>query len=256
MREDRSDMSEDDDTPDLAAVSTIETSSSNRPRGCSADGEYVSPYPDQVLENVLENVLLFLTNRRDRNAVSLVCKAWYHVEALTRSELFIGNCYAVSPRRVAERFRRVRAVTVKGKPRFADFNLMPPNWGAHFTPWVTAMAYSYRALEKLCLKRMSVKDEDLELLAHFPCFKELVLVCCDGFGTSGLAVVASKCRCLIRYVMKDFKQWLQHVRISVSFGCSLSMLGRILRALFLRQVSKQFPRGVTGCSQFYISVSE
>ncbi|CAL5348863.1 unnamed protein product [Camellia sinensis] len=194
MREDRSDMSEDDDTPDLAAVSTIETSSSNRPRGCSADGEYVSPYPDQVLENVLENVLLFLTNRRDRNAVSLVCKAWYHVEALTRSELFIGNCYAVSPRRVAERFRRVRAVTVKGKPRFADFNLMPPNWGAHFTPWVTAMAYSYRALEKLCLKRMSVKDEDLELLAHFPCFKELVLVCCDGFGTSGLAVVASKCR--------------------------------------------------------------
>lgn len=42
---------------------------------------------------------------------------------------------------------------------------------------------------------MSVKDDDLELLAHFfPLFKELVLVCCDGFGTSGLAVVANKCR--------------------------------------------------------------
>ncbi|KAI8024421.1 Transport inhibitor response 1-like protein [Camellia lanceoleosa] len=41
---------------------------------------------------------------------------------------------------------------------------------------------------------MSVKDEDLELLADsFPYFKELVLVCCDGFGTSGLAVIANKC---------------------------------------------------------------
>ena len=122
-------------------------------------------------------------------------KSWLRAEALTREELFIGNCYAVSPRRVTERFQRVRAVTLKGKPRFADFNLVPPKWGAHFAPWVAAMGDSYRALEKLCLKRMSVKDEDLELLARsFPCFKELVLVCCDGFGTSGLAMVASKCR--------------------------------------------------------------
>ncbi|CBI19230.3 unnamed protein product, partial [Vitis vinifera] len=116
-------------------------------------GEFQSPSPDQVLENVLENVLLFLTSRRDRNAVSL------------------------------------------GKPRFADFNLMPPNWGAYFTPWVTAMATSYPWLEKVYLKRMFVTDRDLELLAQsFPAFKELVLVCCDGFGTSGLAGIASKCR--------------------------------------------------------------
>ncbi|XP_034675961.1 transport inhibitor response 1-like protein [Vitis riparia] len=158
-------------------------------------GEFQSPSPDQVLENVLENVLLFLTSRRDRNAVSLVCKSWYRAEALTRSDLFIGNCYAVSPRRAIERFRRVRSVVLKGKPRFADFNLMPPNWGAYFTPWVTAMATSYPWLEKVYLKRMFVTDRDLELLAQsFPAFKELVLVCCDGFGTSGLAGIASKCR--------------------------------------------------------------
>lgn len=160
-------------------------------------GEFQSPSPDQVLENVLENVLLFLTSRRDRNAVSLVCKSWYRAEALTRSDLFIGNCYAVSPRRAIERFRRVRSVVLKGKPRFADFNLMPPNWGAYFTPWVTAMATSYPWLEKVYLKRMFVTDRDLELLAQsFPAFKELVLVCCDGFGTSGLAGIASKCRCV------------------------------------------------------------
>ena len=160
-------------------------------------GDFQSPSPDQVLENVLENVLLFLTSRRDRNAVSLVCKSWYRAEALTRSDLFIGNCYAVSPRRAIERFRRVRSVVLKGKPRFADFNLMPPNWGAYFTPWVTAMATSYPWLEKVYLKRMFVTDRDLELLAQsFPAFKELVLVCCDGFGTSGLAGIASKCRCV------------------------------------------------------------
>lgn len=158
-------------------------------------GEFQSPFPDQVLENVLENVLVFLTSRRDRSAVSLVCKSWYRAEGLTRSELFIGNCYSVSPRRATERFRRVRAVLLKGKPRFADFNMMPPNWGAHFAPWITTMASAYPWLEKVHLKRMSVTDDDLVLLAHsFPRFKELTLVCCDGFGTSGLAMVASKCR--------------------------------------------------------------
>ncbi|KAI8008637.1 Transport inhibitor response 1-like protein [Camellia lanceoleosa] len=53
---------------------------------------------------------------------------------------------------------------------------------------------------------MSVKDEDLELLADsFPYFKELVLVCCDGFGTSGLAVIANKCSAaeFIVYKLKE-----------------------------------------------------
>ncbi|KAJ7965777.1 transport inhibitor response 1-like protein [Quillaja saponaria] len=156
--------------------------------------EFQSPFPDQVLENVLDNVLHFLTSRRDRNAASLVCKSWYRVEALTRSNLFIGNCYVVSPRRATGRFTRIRSVAIKGKPRFADFDLMPPNWGAHFSPWASAMATAYPWLEKVYLKRMSVTDDDLVLLSEsFPGFKELVLVCCEGFGTSGLAVVASKC---------------------------------------------------------------
>ncbi|KVH98837.1 F-box domain, cyclin-like protein [Cynara cardunculus var. scolymus] len=160
-------------------------------------GEYFTPYPDQVLENVLENVLVFLKSRRDRNAVSLVCKSWYRAEAYTRSDLFIGNCYAVAPRRVTDRFKRVRSVSVKGKPRFADFSLLPPDWGAHFRPWVSAMATAYRALEKIYLKRMSITDDDLAVIAHsFPNFKELVLVCCEDFGTSGLAVVVSECRSL------------------------------------------------------------
>ncbi|KAI3819869.1 hypothetical protein L1987_13721 [Smallanthus sonchifolius] len=177
-------MSEDDS----AAASKFRNS-------VAGAGDNFTPYADEVLENVLENVLVFLKSRRDRKAVSLVCKSWYRAEAYTRSDLFIGNCYAVAPRRVTERFKRVRAVCLKGKPRFADFSLLPADWGAHFTPWASAMATAYRALEKISLKRMSITDDDLDVIAHsFPNFKELVLVCCDGFGTSGLAVIAGECR--------------------------------------------------------------
>ncbi|KAL8167044.1 hypothetical protein V2J09_008543 [Rumex salicifolius] len=160
-------------------------------------GDYNPPCPDQVLENVLENVLHFLTCRRDRNAASLVCRSWYRAEALTRSDLYIGNCYALSPVRATGRFRRVSSVTIKGKPRFADFSLMPPGWGAHFNPWLRAFSSAYPALERVSLKRMSISDDDLHLLArHFPLFKDLTLVCCDGFGTTGLAILVSKCRYL------------------------------------------------------------
>ncbi|KAF5809634.1 putative leucine-rich repeat domain superfamily [Helianthus annuus] len=158
-------------------------------------GEYFTAYPDQVLENVIENVLVFLTSRRDRSAVSLVCKSWYRAEAHTRSDLFIGNCYAIAPKRVTDRFKRIRSIALKGKPRFADFSLLPVDWGAYFTPWAHAMANAYRALEKIYLKRMLVTDDDLAVIAHsFVNFKEIVLVCCEGFGTTGLALVASHCR--------------------------------------------------------------
>ncbi|GJN22350.1 hypothetical protein PR202_gb09905 [Eleusine coracana subsp. coracana] len=151
--------------------------------------------PDQVLENVLESVLEFLTAARDRNAASLVCRSWYRAEAQTRRELFIGNCYAVSPRRAVERFSRVRAVVLKGKPRFADFSLVPYGWGAYVSPWLAALGPAYPRLERISLKRMTVTDEDLALIAKsFPLFKELSLVCCDGFSTLGLAVVAERCR--------------------------------------------------------------
>uniref|UniRef100_J3MCG3 Transport inhibitor response 1 domain-containing protein n=2 Tax=Oryza brachyantha TaxID=4533 RepID=J3MCG3_ORYBR len=42
---------------------------------------------------------------------------------------------------------------------------------------------------------MTVSDDDLGLIAlSFPQFKELSMVCCDGFSTLGLAVIAERCR--------------------------------------------------------------
>ncbi|GFQ01109.1 protein auxin signaling F-box 3 [Phtheirospermum japonicum] len=148
-------------------------------------------FPEEVLEHVFD----FVTSHRDRNAVSLVCKSWYSVERFSREKVFIGNCYAVNPERMISRFPRLRSLTLKGKPHFADFNLVPHDWGGYVYPWIEAMAKSGINLEELRLKRMVVSDESLELLAKsFPNFKSLVLVSCEGFTTDGLAAIASNCR--------------------------------------------------------------
>lgn len=156
-------------------------------------------------EEVLELVFNLLTTHRDRNAVSLVCKSWYSVERYSRERVFIGNCYAISPERMIGRFPRVRCLTLKGKPHFADFNLVPPDWGGYVFPWIEAMVKHGVNLEELKLKRMVVSDDSLELLARsFVNFKSLVLVSCEGFSTDGLAAIASNCRLFLVFITFKF----------------------------------------------------
>ncbi|KAG6531780.1 hypothetical protein ZIOFF_005604 [Zingiber officinale] len=148
-------------------------------------------FPDEVVEHIFD----FLSSHRDRNNVSTVCKAWYLVEQLSRLRVFVGNCYAVRPERVMARFPGMKCLTVKGKPHFADFNLVPHDWGGDALPWIETAARCCPGLEELRLKRMVVSDESLELLARaFPNFKSLVLISCEGFSTDGLAEIATHCR--------------------------------------------------------------
>lgn len=148
-------------------------------------------FPDEVLEHVFD----FVSSNHDRNSVSLVCKTWYRVDRFSRQKIFIGNCYAISPERLIQRFPGLKSLTLKGKPHFADFNLVPPDWGGFVHPWIVAMSESRIGLEELRLKRMVVSDESLELLCRsFANFKSLVLVSCEGFTTDGLAAVAANCR--------------------------------------------------------------
>jgi transport inhibitor response 1 len=150
-----------------------------------------SDFPDEVLERVLS----MLKSRKDRSSVSLVCKEWYNAERWSRKNVFIGNCYSVTPEILTRRFPNIRSVTIKGKPRFSDFNLVPANWGADIHPWLVVFAEKYPFLEELRLKRMFVTDESLEFLAFsFPNFKALSLLSCDGFSTDGLAAVATYCK--------------------------------------------------------------
>uniref|UniRef100_A0A5B6YNK0 F-box domain-containing protein n=1 Tax=Davidia involucrata TaxID=16924 RepID=A0A5B6YNK0_DAVIN len=157
----------------------------------SSESNRFSPFPDEVLERVLSLV----KSHKDRSSVSLVCKDWYNAERWSRTHVFIGNCYSVSPEIVVRRFPKIRSVTLKGKPRFSDFNLVPQNWGADIHLWLVVFASAYPFLEELRLKRMTVTAESLEFLAtSFPNFKALSLLSCDGFSTHGLASIATHCK--------------------------------------------------------------
>lgn len=86
-------------------------------------------------------------------------------------------------------------MSLKGKPHFADFDLVPYDWGGGVRSWVAAMAEAAPQVEELRLKRMVVPDESLELISRaFGNFRVLVLVSCEGFSTDGLAAVAANCR--------------------------------------------------------------
>ncbi|PIM97407.1 hypothetical protein CDL12_30123 [Handroanthus impetiginosus] len=181
-------------------------------------------------EEVLEHVFSFLSSDKDRNAVSLVCKSWYEIERWCRRRIFVGNCYAVSPEIVIRRFPEVRAVEIKGKPHFADFNLVPEEWGGYVYPWIVAMSAAYPLLEEIKLKRMVVTDESLELISKsFKNFKVLVLSSCEGFTTDGLASIAANCRNLRELDLRESDvedlsgHWLSHFPDNYTSLVSLNM---------------------------------
>ncbi|KAF3435303.1 hypothetical protein FNV43_RR22390 [Rhamnella rubrinervis] len=213
-------------------------------------------FPDEVLEQVFD----FVTSHRDRNSLSLVCKSWYKLERFSRLKVFIGNCYAISPERTIDRFPGLKSLTLKGKPHFADFNLVPYDWGGYVYPWIQALARNRIGLEELRLKRMVVSDESLELLSRaFENFKSLVLDNCEGFTTGGLAAIAANCRSLRELDLQeneiDDGQWLSCFPesctslVSLNFAClkgeiNLASLERLVARspnLKLLRVSRAVP---------------
>ncbi|CAL9233172.1 unnamed protein product [Arabidopsis halleri] len=181
---------------------------------------------------VLEHILSFIDSNEDRNSVSLVCKSWFETERKTRKRVFVGNCYAVSPAAVAKRFPGMRSLTLKGKPHFADYNLVPDGWGGYAWPWIEAMAAKCPSLEEIRLKRMVVTDECLEkIAASFKDFKVLVLTSCEGFSTDGIAAIAATCRnlrvlelreCIVEDLGGDWLSYFPETStslVSLDFSC-------------------------------------
>lgn len=183
-------------------------------------------------QEVIEHIFSFVSSDEDRNTISLVCKTWYEIDRWSRKGAFIGNCYALSPRRLVTRFPELRSVCLKGKPHFADFNLVPEGWGGYCGPWILAMAEAYPLLEELRLKRMVLTDECLEMISKsFRNFKVLVLTSCEGFSTDGLAAIAANCRNLRELDLRECdvddrsSHWLSHFSesstslVSLNFAC-------------------------------------
>ncbi|KAK6785858.1 hypothetical protein RDI58_014383 [Solanum bulbocastanum] len=186
----------------------------------------VNSLPLEVLEHIFSDI----TSDKDRNSISLVCKSWYEAERCCRKSVFIGNCYAVSPSILIRRFPDLRSVTIKGKPHFADFDLVPEGWGAYFYPWAVSMAKAYPFLEEIRLKRMVVCDESLELISKsFKNFRVLVLQSCEGFTTDGLAAIAANCRNLRQLDLGESEvedlsgHWLSHFPDSCTSLVSLNI---------------------------------
>ncbi|KAF9674638.1 hypothetical protein SADUNF_Sadunf10G0147700 [Salix dunnii] len=146
---------------------------------------------------VLECVMPYIHDPRDRDAVSLVCRRWYELDAITRKHVTIALCYSTSPDRLQRRFKHLESLKMKGKPRAAMFlNLIPEDWGGFVTPWVNEIAESFNCLKSLHFRRMIVKDSDLELLARSRgrVLEVLKLDKCSGFSTDGLSHIGRSCR--------------------------------------------------------------
>ncbi|KAG5237489.1 hypothetical protein OIU78_005453 [Salix suchowensis] len=146
---------------------------------------------------VLECVMPYIHDPRDRDAVSLVCRRWYELDAITRKHVTIALCYSTSPDRLQRRFKHLESLKMKGKPRAAMFfNLIPEDWGGFVTPWVNEIAESFNCLKSLHFRRMIVKDSDLELLASSRgrVLEVLKLDKCSGFSTDGLSHIGRSCR--------------------------------------------------------------
>lgn len=147
-------------------------------------------------EEVFGCVIPYIQCSRDRDAVSLVCRRWYELEALTRKHVTIAFCYTATPDRLRRRFEHLESLNLKGKPRAAMFNLIPEDWGGYVTPWVEAFSESFSCLRSLHFRRMIVKDSDLELLCRTRgrVLQALKLDKCSGFSTDGLLHVGRYCR--------------------------------------------------------------
>ncbi|KAH7537517.1 coronatine-insensitive protein 1 [Ziziphus jujuba] len=145
---------------------------------------------------VLGCVIPYIEDPKDRDAVSLVCRRWYELDALTRKHVTIALCYTTSPDRLRKRFQHLESLKLKGKPRAAMFNLIPEDWGGYVTPWVREIAESFNCLKSLHFRRMIVKDSDLELLARSRghVLQVLKLDKCSGFSTDGLLHIGRFCR--------------------------------------------------------------
>ncbi|PPS11143.1 hypothetical protein GOBAR_AA09498 [Gossypium barbadense] len=123
---------------------------------------------------VLGWVMLYIDDPEDRNAVSLVCRRWYELHALTRKHITITLCYTTSPERLRRRFPHLESLKLKGKPRAAMFDMIPEDWGGYVTPWSRGQVLRCLKLDK-----------------------------CSGFSTDGLLHVGRLCRQLRTLFLED-----------------------------------------------------
>ncbi|XP_078446990.1 coronatine-insensitive protein homolog 1a-like [Wolffia australiana] len=192
-----------------------------------------------ISDVALEFVMGYIEDPSDRDAISRVCRKWNAIDSMTRKHITIAFCYATTPARLCQRFPRVESLKLKGKPRAAMFNLIPEDWGGYAGPWIKAISRDLDCLKDIHLRRMIVKDTDLELLvtALGPRLSELKLDKCSGFSTDALSLLARSCSGLRTLFLEESSisekdgKWLHELAISNSNLETLNFFMTELRSI-------------------------
>ncbi|CAK9210685.1 unnamed protein product [Sphagnum troendelagicum] len=184
-------------------------------------------------EEIWEKVFSFIQRPADRSSISQVCTQFYSCEARTREKVLISSCYAIDPEVVAKRFPSATAFSIKGKPRIVDFSVIPDanKWGAYATPWVTFFAQHYPFLSQLKLKRMSISNDDIQILVQ-GCGESLQVLefeKCSGFSTIGLQSIAAACRNL--RILSFSESEVQQERSDANWLSTLADTAKSLKVL-------------------------
>ncbi|VAH89132.1 hypothetical protein VPH35_065151 [Triticum aestivum] len=175
----------------------------------------------------------------DRDAISLVCRHWCKVDALSRKHVTVAMAYSTTPDRLFRRFPCLESLKLKAKPRASMFNLIPEDWGGSASPWIRELSASFHFLKVLHLRRMIVSDDDVAVLvrakAHM--LVSLKLDRCSGFSTSSLALLARCCKKLETLFLeessvaeKENDEWLRELATSNTVLETLNFFLTDLRA--------------------------
>ncbi|KAL1544741.1 Coronatine-insensitive protein 1, variant 2 [Salvia divinorum] len=224
---------------------------SKRPNGFSGRSYGVSS--SGAYDTVWECVIPYVQDPRDRDAVSMVCKRWYEIDAITRKHVTMALCYTATPQRLSRRFPHLESLKLKGKPRAAMFNLIPEDWGGFVTLWVDEIISSFGRMKVLHFRRMIVKDSDLELLAksHGKVLDVLRLDKCSGFSTDGLLLISRFCRNLRNLLLEESSiiendgEWLNELAMNNTVLESLNFYMTDLmkvRSRDLEQIARRCPK--------------
>ncbi|KAH9615841.1 hypothetical protein KSS87_022832 [Heliosperma pusillum] len=155
-------------------------------------------------DEIIECVLPYIQDPRDRAAISAVCRSWFELDRWTRRHVTIALCYTTTPQRLHNRFPNLESLKLKGKPRAAMFNLIPEDWGGYARPWTDVIVH-FPKLNSIHLRRMIVTDFDLHSIASVKgrSLLSLKLDKCSGFSTDGLLTITRTCRNLRTLFLED-----------------------------------------------------
>ncbi|CAO2825620.1 unnamed protein product [Amaranthus hypochondriacus] len=198
----------------------------------------VGNHPRTMSDEILECILPYIQDPRDRSSISSVCRRWYELDRFTRRHVTIALCYTTTPQRLHDRFPNIESLKLKGKPRAAMFNLIPEDWGGYVRPWVEMLA-SFPRLNSLHFRRMIVTDADLEIIANTKgrLLQSLKLDKCSGFSTDGLLHITRSCKNLKTLFLEDssitdnsgewFQQLAQHNKVLETLNFYMTFIEQI-----------------------------